>query len=47
MFLYKMNPHVKAFTNFCFHFHFDQVCAIITAHRKMDDQICATERVDI
>ena len=48
MFLYTIHytPLVKAFTKFCF--HFEQVCAIIIAHRKMDDQICATkERVDI
>ena len=40
-----MNPLVKAFTNFSR--HFDQVCATIIAHHRMDDQICATERVDI
>ena len=31
-----MNPLVKAFTKFCF--HFDPVCAIIIAHHKIDDQ---------
>ena len=40
-----MNPLVKAFTKFCF--HFEQVCAIIIAHRKMDDQICTKKKVDM